>query len=371
MLRTNHFGMSYLAAPTTLALVVLQSMLFGQTKQVDVPSARHHILLPPSYGATPLSTILHASAALTAARGDFLESMANARLTNSIAAKQEMENSVEWVRTYFKRKEINRMNTRRPDFIEREQGRIQSRKQLIESDYQIELQADPSDKLNFMLDELIVNALPQDFYPGSPNTFVDSAIDRKLSPDDVHHIRLTDGGGGSARLEFRADDVALQTRWPRVLRSPKLEKPRVAVEWARDAAVDELRATGELRYSTSQDLKDKVDALTKALNEAYPKKRRTESMRTFSEFLAGERFLQSFAIGVVKMITEEDQRAFDGSFRFEGDSVADLVAHMHKFGLKFLPRQPGDEGVYQTLFATMRHFYRTVAAGRSPGLSIQ
>lgn len=366
MRRAHRFSRSFAAAFVALMLLPAASptALFGQ---VRVPlTHHHHILLPPSYGATPLSTIIHAKAALVAATGDFLQSAATARLTRSHAAKQEMQNSVEWVRTYFQRKEINRQYRRQPNYIEHERANNVMTKSLIRSDYQVELKTDPSDKLNFMLLELNVNALPQRFYPGGRDTLVDSEIDPKLSPDDIHHIRLNDGGAGSARLSFRADEVALKTSWPRVFRVKALEAPRIEVEWARDAAVEELKATGdELSYKTSQDLREKVDALAAAFKAEYPKERRLKSMETFSEYLAGQRFLQSFAVGVHKMITREDQRAFDGSFRFEGDSVADLIGHMHKFGLKFDPRQPGDEGVYEKLFVTMRHFYLRFADGTS------
>jgi hypothetical protein len=356
------FLSSFAAAAVACSLAAVPPGVWGQESR---PSRRPHILLPPSYGATPLSTILHANAALTAAAGDFLESAANARLTNSLAARQEMENSVEWVRTYFQRKEINKQYTRSPTFIEHERSLNKMSKSLIDSDYQVELTTDPSDKLNFMLLELNVKAPPEMFYSGVSNSLVDSKSDERLSSDDIRHIRLTDGGGASARLQFAADDVALKGRWPRVLRVAELEAPRAAVEQACNAAIDELKKQGQISAEASQALRDKLDGLAAALHAAYPKRRRTESMAAFSEYLAGERFLQAYAVGVHRMILTEDERAFDGSFRFDGDSVADLVAHMNKLGLRFAPWQPGDEGVYRRLFSTMRRFYQRFADDRA------
>ncbi len=364
MRRAHRFSRLFAVALVAFVLfpAASEKALLGQVRVSVVPPP--HIVLPPSYGATPLSTIIHAKAVYVAATGDFLVSAATARLIRAHAAKQEIESSVDWVRAYFQRKEINRQYTRSKNYIERQRDSNQMAKSLIRSDYQVELKTGALKSLNFMLLELKVNALPQRFYPGGRDTLVDSEIDQKLSPDDIHHIRLNDGGAGSARLRFRADEVALKTRWPRVLRVKALETPRLEVEWARDVTVEELKAAGdELSYETSQDLRDKVDALVAAFEAEYPKARRPKSIDTYSEYLAGQRFLQSFAVGVHKMIMGEDQRAFDGSFRFAGDSVADLVAHMHKFGLKFEPRQPGDEGVYEKLFVTMRHCYQRFANG--------
>ena len=43
---------------------------------------------------------------MIAAQGDFLEAAAIARRHHAAAAEQEIKNSVEWVRAYFERKEL-------------------------------------------------------------------------------------------------------------------------------------------------------------------------------------------------------------------------------------------------------------------------
>jgi hypothetical protein len=325
------------------------------------PVVRPHIWLPPSYGATPLSTIIHANAALTAAQGDFLESQANARHTNALAAQQEMKNSVDWVRTYFQRKELNRQYTRMPSFIERERGRVELARRLIERDYQLELRTDPTDKLNFMLLELNVLAPPEAFYSGVAESLVNTTFDAPLSTAELSHVRLTDGGPTGQRLEFAASETALRTDWPHALAAPEFAAGRKAVEQARAAAVEELKGDRELSHAGAERLRAALDALSEAYAAAYPRPRRTASMQAFGEYLAGERCLQSLAVGVHRMIMTREAAALDGSLRFEGDSVADLVANMHKLGLEFAPWQSGDEGVYQKLFVTLRRMYQHVA----------
>jgi hypothetical protein len=319
--------------------------------------------LPPSYGATPLSTIINAQAAYIAASGDFLESAANARLTNSLAANQEMENSVKWVHTYFERKSINREATKTPNYIERQETINQLTKSFVDSNYEVELKGDVSDKLNWMLRELNAIAPVQYFTIGGQSSLVDGPTDVKLSSADIHLIQFTDGGQANAqKLIFRADSMeALTTRWPRILRAPEFDQARTRFEWTRNEAVAELKASDEISHKTGQKLMDDLDALSHAFNSAYPRERRSESLETHNAYTAGKKYLQSLALGVFRLVETEDQRAFDGSFQFQGDSVADLVGHMHRNGLEFAPTGPGSEGVYHKLFFAMREFYRRLS----------
>ena len=84
LMEVTMYRCTRLLTATSLAVAILSagfsSALLGQV--VAVP-AGPRIMLPPSYGATPLSTVINANAALTVARGSFLESAANARLTNA------------------------------------------------------------------------------------------------------------------------------------------------------------------------------------------------------------------------------------------------------------------------------------------------
>ena len=74
--------------------VVCVGLVSGLQAQIPV---RDHIFLPPTRGATALSSYIHAQANLIAATGDYLEASAIARRHHAEAASQEIKNSVEWV----------------------------------------------------------------------------------------------------------------------------------------------------------------------------------------------------------------------------------------------------------------------------------
>ena len=57
------------------------------------------------------------------------------------------------------------------------------------------------------------------------------------------------------------------------------------------------------------------------------------------------------------MIETQSEVAFDASYRFQGDSVAQLLQHMMNKGLEFAPPEPGDEAVYRRVFSAVRALY--------------
>lgn len=345
-----------LPARTYFAVAALLSIPAISAAQVD-PSGRSHILLPPTYGATPVSTMINAQAAYIAATGDFLESAANARMTNALAVDKELDNSLKWVRTYFERKELNRSYTRTPNYVERQLAIEGKKKMVIENSAQIAMKGDLTDELNWLLRELNIVAPMQRFLPNGNQTLVGTDFDATLSRDDLKHILFTDGGQGQALL-FPADSAeALRGRWPRVLRAEEFAEPRERFEVVRDDTIAELRVTNEISTKTGQQLMDSLDALCDKFNAAYPPNRRAQSPKTYNAFVAGKKYLQSLALGVFRMLETEDPRGFDGSYSFQGDSVVELVGHMHKFGLEFGPARPGDEAVYRKIFVSLRNLH--------------
>ena len=105
-------------------------------RAVAQPIAHHgHIWLPPSWGATPLSSVIHAQASYLASAGYFLEQEAIARRHHALAAKQEMENALQWVDTYFEMRERNRAWRARenPNHLVREKKHQESLRDQIEN----------------------------------------------------------------------------------------------------------------------------------------------------------------------------------------------------------------------------------------------
>lgn len=327
----------------------------------DNPPGNVHIILPPSYGATPISAQINAEAAYVAAMGDFLVSTGIARRHHAIAAEKEMDNMVKWVRTYFERKQLNR-DYREAEFrtyLQRERDLNHLAESMVQDDYQVEIKGDVTDKLNWILHELDALAPESAFIPDSTDSVVDTNADRRLSTDMIRHIRFSDGGRQNGKsLQFRADSAeALKVRWPHALLDPRLDNARLAFEGVKSGIIDEFAVMKELSFESQKRLMDAVDGLAAAYATAWPKSRRMESPAEYMTYIAGRRCLQSLALNVYRAIETNDTKAFDGSYQFQGNSVADLVHHMQSYGLEFASPEVGDEGAYRELFFAMRTLY--------------
>jgi hypothetical protein len=321
------------------------------------PAVQQHILLPPTAGATALSTAINAEAAYVAAAGDYLVSAAVARRHNALAAEQEMRNSVLWVNTYFERRELNRSYRAKeepayPDVEKKHQEMVRDR---ISQRYQEATRGDFTGDLNWLLRELPSSVL---FYQVVPVGQAAAGQNRgALTEQDIHHVRLTDGKGAF----FRADESRpLATRWPRILRGPEYEEERRHFEETRDEILKKRKAEQDLSWQDEQKLTEAVDRICSSFNAAYPPSRRVESSAVFKEYTVGKRFLQSLAAGVYRVIETNDLSIFDGSRCFHGENVAMLVRHLYENGLEFAPPEPGDEGAYRKIFFEMRSLYQSM-----------
>lgn len=163
-------------------------------------------------------------------------------------------------------------------------------------------------------------------------------------------------------LVFRADDAdPTATRWPRALRTREFDEPRRKFEEALKAAAREIADSGQLSREKEESLMATIDGLSAVFNSVYPAKEKRPS-DAFLVYQGGKRYLQSLAGGVLRLLETNDPRVFDGSYRFTGDSVVDLINHLCRFGLQFATPEPGDEGTYQKLFYAIRGVYESMAA---------
>lgn len=349
----------WLAQWTIAVLVGMPAVASAQNE----PLPPQHIYLPPTFGATALSTQINAQAAYIAAQGDFLVSASVARRNNALAAEQEMRNAVQWVKTYFERRELNRQYRLKehPPYLDKEELRHKQTRRRIVDDPYLASKGDPSDDLNWLLEEL--SAVWLDFkYLPREQALADSEADTHLDLQDIHHIRLTDGSQSSGRqFIFRADEAKpLQTDWPFALQGPEFNELREAFEILRDQVLKESRERGGVSHESQAQLMQAVDLLCDKFNKEYPPERRTESSNTYAIYTNGKRFLRTLASGVYRLIESNDRRAFDGSYRFQGDSLVDLVDHMTSCGLQFAKPEPGDDATYRKLFFGFRHLFTSV-----------
>ena len=313
-------------------------------------------------GGTPFSYQVFAQAAFIQASGQFLESAARARLTNSQAAEQEMKNSVTWVNTYFERRKLNRewRAAENPSWLEKEEKRQAQQRRLIESNSQTVMTGDVTGELNWMLRELMTRASSTLFMPGHPNSVLSGDLNHALEKYDAKHIRLTEncGGAGGKRLVFRADSAeVLETSWPLVWRDEAFAQGRAQFEQARDLAISELKSTQSLSHPSEVRLMKAVDNLSAELQQAFPQSRRTESPARFLEYTSAKRYLQTLADATFRLIDTRSDVAFDPTYKFSGASVGELIQHMMNRGLEFAPPEVGDESTYRKLYPMFRQIY--------------
>lgn len=343
--------------------------------RVYVPRAG--IYLPSRGGATALSSAIHAQANYVASMGDYLDSASIARQNNALATKQEMQNTLQWVSTYFERRELNRAYylKNNPGYLANEQKHQEILKLRITELFQVVLKGDVTKANNWLLHELAGMTLPYQYLP-SDRAKPNSTIDSQLSKIDLHKILLTDGGRKDGlMLTFPADTArVLETPWPRPLRAPEFEKERKGFEAARDKMVAD-RANGRRNWESEKRVMEACDALSRKFESVNPREVRTESYETYATYRSGQRYLKSLAAEVMRAITTQDEWVFQGVYRFEGDSVVGLVQHMCQNGLEFAPPQPGSEGAHRSLFEKLRKIYLHLGAddpnrnlnGQDPG----
>jgi hypothetical protein len=285
-----------------------------------------------------------------------------ARIVNARAASMEMDNAVKWVNTYFERRQLNKKYraAEHPSYLKRQKEQQKKRREIIAYDLSDSLGADLSGELNWMLREILANSSYLEFMSDGPNSVISSEHDWPLRPTERHEIQLTEGKlAGGKTLKFRADTAeVLETRWPMVLRGDRYKAARKEFEDARDWAVAELNNDKEVTNRGAEKLMAAIDRLTSELNAAYPREGfKTLSPPDFLAYQAAKRCLQTLAGSTFRLIETNSAIAFDESYRFQGKTVAELLQHMMSRGLEFAPAEPGGEGVYRTLYQSVRGFY--------------
>ncbi len=350
-----------LRIPVVLTVLMPLAVVRGQESSSP---ARQHVVLPPAFASTPLSLQIQAQAQYLAARGDLLQSAAVARNVNADAVAKEIQNSIDYVGAYLRRRDVNRewRAKENPDYLAAEGKRQVVRKQRLESQLQDVLKGDVTEELNWLLAELSGPILAYQYLQGRP-ALVDTELNPKLPADAVSMLWFSDGGLGPGSLVFAASDPkVLQTPWPLALRDPCFAMPRSRFESSRDKLVQSLRDRQDAAGREKEVVRCVEDLLT-VLQKAYPDERRDDP----SEFLAyhsAQRFLRSLAAQVHRALEAADPSILDGSLRFQGERLLDLVQHMDRNGLIFAPSQPGGERVYRSLLGDLRNVWLTLATDR-------
>jgi hypothetical protein len=125
------------------------------------------------------------------------------------------------------------------------------------------------------------------------------------------------------------------------LRAAEYQEPREAFTALVPQAIDQAIHDG-LQPETLQDMEIALGKLNGRLADNIKKlatPRHVESKRYLSELQEAVKLLEKPHAG----------NYFNGKFSARGKTVAELIQHMSKQGLRFAPAVEGDEGAYENL----------------------
>jgi hypothetical protein len=340
--------------PAVLAAVfAMTGSLYGQQR------VRGHVWLPPASGATVLSTQLHAQAVRAVAMGDLLESAAIARRINLESDRIAMENSIQWVETYFERRKLNR-EYRDAERLNYEESQLQIGRAKHRNIMYARPPGDASDEINFMMNRMVADPdAYRSIFLGDLRSL--QKMDLPLTPNDLSHILLKQTGGSGGALILRPTDPQLVSEhWPTIFVRPEFDELRRGYDQVRAKALAEVRTSGQLSVLTLEEVQAALHQLQQKFEDVYQWKRMkgTVDIATFSHFReAGEKFFRAQAGGTLRAFAMNDPDSYSGDLRFDGDTLIDLLRHCSQYNLLFAQAAPGDEPTYARLYQQVRQLY--------------
>ncbi len=328
--------------------------------QSNIP-VRGHVYLPRTSGATVLSTYLDAESHRIVAVGDFLESQAIARRIHVESDRVAMENAVLWVETYFKRKELNRQYRRaaNPPYLDKQQHRDEQYQRRIFEMPQEVTSGDPSDEINWLLDHLVSDPASYQFI------YFDSGasakeIDLALKPEDIKHVVLREavGAQGGGRTFRAAAPSVLKDDWPPIFEGPEFAAEKNEFQRVRAQAQAEI-AKGELSFATWTEMKRATERLESRFDRVFSKTSLGPNSGTerLVNRQMGQKFFAAQAAGSLRALTANNLEAYGTSYKFDGNSVVQLLRHCAQNSLEFASPESGDEASYRKLFEHLRQMY--------------
>jgi hypothetical protein len=337
-----------------------------------LPAAPVHAQLVPRrnwalYGspATAASAEIHATADLVRAYGEANVDDAAAREIRARAMRQEIDNSVEFLKAYWERRSINEAERLKRYVSPLQRADRQNSKTWERLRNHPELNGPAiveGSALNFLLNRLAGGALAYQFSEDLKSAEFKTSKELHLDPEIVHRLRLKRDSTGGKAIIFRADEGVTMTVewWPYALRGDEFARHR------RD--YDQARSTVVLAARKGSDAHAEIGKLSRAfaqLDDAFRKQNdretRFKSQAAFQHYSTAKRFLQSLAGEVLQFQVAGGAHALEDDSRFRGDHLIALLTHMSRHGLEFAPALHEDEFAYHTIFTMMRDVYFAVA----------
>lgn len=335
---------------------------------------------------TAFSAQVHAQADLIRSYGSYQVDEAYARRVRAEAVKQEIANSVAYVRAKYEIQAIHdaQRALKRFNHQKAQQHRNSKRWRTIsELPELLGVSIPKGTALNFLLTRLsTTNILATQFSTEEgKNELIDFDSEALLLDEALlDRILVMQKNQGGKNLEFYPlqGEALLVDWWPWAIRSESdLEGLCNDFELARTEAVEAcvLARSEADEFGKQKRIDDGIRKLLVAhqeLNEAFNRKYTKEykfrdKSKSFFEYLEADRFLDGLAAQIARMQATGDASAFDGRLKFEGKNLIEFLTYMSSNGLQFHEAKPGNEAAYHKLFELMRDVYATVA-DEDPGV---
>jgi len=159
-----------------------------------------------------------------------------------------------------------------------------------------------------------------------------------IDEEVIQHINLTPGeGGGHVGLLKSADGLD----WPDALRIHVAKERRDRVGELIEKATKEAKAGKQASVALQEmdrSLQKLQQNLRDVINDLPP-----------SQYIEAKRFLWNMDAALRALQRPDAAQYFSGRYAAQGNSVARLVEHMTKQGLRFAPAVAGDEPAYVAL----------------------
>src|SRR5579884_4106609 len=167
-------------------------------------------------------------------------------------------------------------------------------------------------------------------------------------PLDAARVQRLNLTGGQGRDPSLLRDGGRLT-WPPALQAAAYDRPRREAEQRFRQAVDAARGDRAADRETLARLREASETLQAALAADV-------DYLTPSQYIEARRYLNRLD-SACRLLQDADARDyFSGKWAARGDTVAALVDHMKRQGLRFAPAAPGDEDAYRALYAALRAY---------------
>jgi hypothetical protein len=151
--------------------------------------------------------------------------------------------------------------------------------------------------------------------------------------------------------------------WPPALRESAFETHRESLNSLVPKAIQQAA-----RGRVDSDLLKETHATVARIDDQLAKEKQNPTSEVANlppaDYIKAKRFLAHVKEGLNVLAQPDAENYFNGRYSPKGQTVADLIAHMTKEGLRFAPAEAGDETGYKNLHRALAVY--VVAAHNAP-----